>query len=169
MRWGRCALVLVLWGALTGCESFDKEFKSSFSKEFKSSCLSSSTEAGASAGDAKTYCDCMGDGLVKKHTTAELTGISVKLTSDPAYTLDVADKIGCTASLQPVFKASFNKSFVESCLGSAPNMKEYCECYSSGLSKRHDARGLMNLSTELGAGKIDPTQLARDLGCLPSE
>lgn len=169
MRGMNAALLLGLWGALFGCDSFDKEFKSSFSKEFKSSCLTSSTEAGASAHESRTYCDCMGDGLVNKHNAAELTGISAKLTSDPSYTLDIADKIGCTPALQPVFKASFNKSFVDSCLDGAPSMKEYCECYSSGLLKRHDARGLLNLSSDLGAGKIDPAKLARELGCLQEE
>jgi hypothetical protein len=164
--WG--TLVLLAWGT-TGCDSFNNEFKDSFGKEFKASCEKSSVEAGAVAGEAKTYCTCMGDGLVKKHDATELTSLSVKLAADPEYTLEVADDLGCTKSLQPVFKASFKHSFMGPCLQGSNGMDEYCNCFSDGLLKRHDARGLVKLSQDFESGKADAVKIAQDMGCLPKE
>lgn len=166
MGWG--TLVLLAWGS-TACDSFNNEFKDSFNKEFKTSCVKSSTEAGALAPEAKTYCDCMGDGLVKKHDATELTSLSVKLAADPEYTLEVADGLGCTKSLQPVFKASFKSSFMGPCLEGSNGMKEYCDCFSDGLLKRHDARGLIKLSQDFETGKADATKIAQEMDCLPKD
>ncbi|HVZ72627.1 MAG TPA: hypothetical protein VHJ20_09650 [Polyangia bacterium] len=80
------ALIVLALLATVGCKNFkdgfDKEFKTSFAREFATSCTKAAVDKGGVEATSKLACECLGKTLVERHTTGELTKLSMSPTSD---------------------------------------------------------------------------------------